>query len=62
MGKTDRAMLDALLDRYGRTFAGGLGLPRQERPLAALAHDNGELAVAGGPRPGLTQRKNGGRA
>ncbi|MEU6717520.1 endonuclease [Nonomuraea sp. NPDC046802] len=56
MGKTDRAMLDALLDRYGRTFAGeaGIRLADQPKPLYQLlvlakllsARISAEVAVA----------------
>ncbi|MFI7703365.1 endonuclease [Nonomuraea sp. NPDC049480] len=38
MGKTDKAILDVLLDRYGRTFAGeaGIKLSDQPKPLYQL--------------------------
>ncbi|MEV1171078.1 endonuclease [Nonomuraea sp. NPDC049784] len=56
MGKTDKAVLDVLLDRYGRTFAkeGGIKLADQPKPLYQLlvlatllsARISAEVAVA----------------
>ncbi|HEX4815504.1 MAG TPA: endonuclease [Nonomuraea sp.] len=56
MGKSDKAVLDVLLDRYGRTFAGeaGIKLSDQPKPLYQLlvlatllsARISAEVAVA----------------
>ncbi|MBF8186455.1 hypothetical protein ITP53_12030 [Nonomuraea sp. K274] len=56
MGKTDKAVLDVLLDRYGRTFAGEAGIKLSDHPkplyqllvLAMLlsARISAEVAVA----------------
>jgi endonuclease III len=56
MGETDKAVLDVLLDRYGRTFAGeaGIKLSDQPKPLYQLlvlatllsARISAEIAVA----------------
>ncbi|MFG1704582.1 endonuclease [Nonomuraea sp. M3C6] len=56
MGKTDKAVMDVLLDRYGRTFAGeaGIRLSDQPKPLYQLlvlatllsARISAEVAVA----------------
>jgi hypothetical protein len=57
MGKTEKAVVDVLLDRYGRTFAreAGIKLADQPKPLYQLlvlatllsARISAEVAVAG---------------